>query len=135
MGIELDREHVGAALRHGHGERAGTGAGLDHEVLRPDIRLLDEAVSGLGTQEVLTETASSLVPGRPPTGGHGASPWWSSPFGLPPDLSSGNRIRRLRVPSCRRLRAGASPESLRSYERPLRDGQRRRPSPPSGDRP
>lgn len=78
MVVELDGEHVGAAPGHGHGERADAGAGLDYELLGADIRLPDEAVSGVGTQEVLTETTSSLVPGRPPTGGHGASPWWPS---------------------------------------------------------
>jgi len=82
VGVELDGDHVGAPPGHGHGERAGTGAGLDDELRGADIRLPDEKVSGVRTQEVLTETASSLVPGRPPTGGHGASPWWSSAFGL-----------------------------------------------------
>lgn len=49
MGVELDGDHFGVAPRHGHGERAGTGAGVDYELPGANIRFPDEAVSSVGT--------------------------------------------------------------------------------------
>ena len=49
MGVELDGNHFGAPAGHGHGERAGTGAGVDYELPGADIGFPDEAVSSVGT--------------------------------------------------------------------------------------
>jgi hypothetical protein len=57
------------------GDRAKTGANLDDQLTRPKIGLGDQVVSDLRTEKVLTETATSLVPGCPPVGGHDGSPW------------------------------------------------------------
>lgn len=46
---KLDGDHFGAPPGHGHGERPGAGAGVDHELPGADIRFPDEAVSSVGT--------------------------------------------------------------------------------------
>ena len=60
------------------GERvsAGTtpGAYLDDEVVGAEVGLLDERLGDVRPEEVLSETAPSLVPWRPLGRGHGPSP-------------------------------------------------------------
>jgi hypothetical protein len=72
--IALDRDDVDPPTSQGDGDRAMARADLDDQLPRPEVGLGDETVSEFGAKKVLTETATSLVPGRPPLGGHGASP-------------------------------------------------------------
>src|SRR6202044_1104922 len=72
--IALERDDLDAAP----GEREGAGAppraDLDHEVADLEGRLVDQPRGEVRPEEVLTETAPSLVPGRPLGRGHGPSP-------------------------------------------------------------
>ena len=70
--IPLERNDIDAVP--GERERAGAAAGtdLDHEVAGAEGRLGDERVGELRPEEVLSETAPSLVPWRPLARGHGS---------------------------------------------------------------
>jgi len=72
--VDLDGDYVNLAPRQRHSDRAETGANLDDELAGAKVRFGDDALSELGIKEILTETASSLVPRCPQMGGHGRSP-------------------------------------------------------------
>jgi hypothetical protein len=72
--VDLDGDYVNLAPRQRHSDRAETGAELDHEFAGAKVRFGDDTISDFGTEEILTEAASSLVARCPPTGGHGRSP-------------------------------------------------------------
>lgn len=69
-----DRFDLDLPVSEREGDRTKTGTNLHDQLTRPEVGVSDEAVSELGTEEVLTETATALVPGRPPVGGHDGSP-------------------------------------------------------------
>jgi len=73
--VDLDRDDLELSVGEREGDRAKTGADLHDQLARLEVGVGDEAVSELGTEEVLTETAPALVPGCPPVGGHDGSPW------------------------------------------------------------
>jgi hypothetical protein len=73
-GVALDGDDIYTPVRQREGDRARAGADLHDQLPWPEVGLGDESLSELGTEDVLTETTPSLVPGRPPLGGHGGSP-------------------------------------------------------------
>ena len=74
-GIDLDRDDVDLSVGERDGDRTKAGADLHDQLTRLEVGVGDQTVSELGTEEVLTETATAFVPGRPPVGGHDGSPW------------------------------------------------------------
>jgi hypothetical protein len=72
--VDFDGDDINPLLSESDSDRANTSTDLDDELAWPKVGFGDEPLSKLGTEEILTETASSLVPGCPPTGGHGRSP-------------------------------------------------------------
>jgi hypothetical protein len=72
--VLLERDDLNATAGEGVGERATSGAYLDDEIAGVEGRRLDELVGPLRPEEVLSETASPLVPLRPLVRGHGPSP-------------------------------------------------------------
>jgi hypothetical protein len=73
-GIELHGHHLDFASGELEGDRTLTCANLDDELSAAEISLVDQAPGALGAKEVLTKTASPLVPACPRFGGHGGSP-------------------------------------------------------------
>lgn len=74
MRVLLERNDMHSPAGEGVGEHAAPGAYLDDEVAGGEGRRVDELVGPLRPKEVLSETASPLVPSRPPVRGHGPSP-------------------------------------------------------------
>ena len=72
--VDFDSDHLDRSLGESASDRADPGTDLEDELAWAKLGFGDETLSKLGTEEVLTETASSLVPGCPPMGGHGRSP-------------------------------------------------------------
>jgi hypothetical protein len=72
--VDFDSDDINRSLGKSDSDRANISTDLDDELAWPKVGLGDEPLSKLGTEEILTETASSLVPGCPPMGGHGRSP-------------------------------------------------------------
>jgi hypothetical protein len=72
-GIELDRHHLDFVLGEFEGDRSKSRADLDDELSAAEISLVDQAPGALGTDEILTKTATPLVPVCPRFGGHGGS--------------------------------------------------------------
>ena len=72
--VDFDGDDINRSLGEGDSDRANTRTDLDDELAWLKAGFGDEPLSKLGTEEILTETASSLVPGCPPIGGHGRSP-------------------------------------------------------------
>src|SRR5713226_7475878 len=73
--IALDRDDVDGSVREREGDGARPSPDLDDQLTTPEAGLSDQSVSGLRMKEILAETATSLVPGCPPVGGHCGSPW------------------------------------------------------------
>jgi hypothetical protein len=73
-GVDFDRDNINPSLSEGDSDRANTSTDLDDQLAWPKVGFGDEPLSKLGTEEILTETASSLVPECPPMGGHERSP-------------------------------------------------------------
>jgi hypothetical protein len=72
--VDFDSDDINPPLSEGDSDRANTSTDLDDELAWLKVGFGDEPLSKLGTEEILTETASSLVSGCPPMGGHGRSP-------------------------------------------------------------
>jgi hypothetical protein len=72
--IDFDSHQINPSLSEGDSDRANTSTDLDDELIWPKVGFGDKLLSKLGTEEILTETPSSLVPRCPPMGGHGRSP-------------------------------------------------------------
>ena len=75
--VDFDGDHVDLALRKSDSYRAETSAELDDEITGAKVGFSDDTISEFRTKEILTETASSLVPRCPQMGGHGRSPSWA----------------------------------------------------------
>ena len=74
MRVLFERDHLDASAGEGVGERAAPRAYLDDEVVDGKGRGVYELVGPLRPEEVLSETASLLVPSCPLVRGHGPSP-------------------------------------------------------------
>ena len=72
--IAFERNDLDAAPGEREGAGAAPRADLDHEVTGLEGRLGDQRGGEVRPEEVLTETAPSLVPWRPLGRGHGTSP-------------------------------------------------------------
>jgi hypothetical protein len=72
--VFLQCEDVDTAAGEGVGESAAAGADLHDEVVGDECRRVDELVGPLRPEEVLTETASPLVPSCPLVRSHGDGP-------------------------------------------------------------
>jgi len=73
IGIKFDSNNFDPTPGQGERDRTETRTELDDELPRPEIGLGDEEISALGKKEVLTETATALVPLCPRFRGHGGS--------------------------------------------------------------
>jgi hypothetical protein len=69
----LDSDDIDPAACEGDGDRAETSANLKDELPRSEVSLGNDSLSVFGTKEVLTETATALVPLCPHVRGHGRS--------------------------------------------------------------
>jgi hypothetical protein len=72
--IAFERDDLEAVSGEGEGAGAPPRTDLDHEVTDLEGRLGDQRRGEVRPEEVLTETAPSLVPGRPLGRGHAPSP-------------------------------------------------------------
>ena len=85
--VPLDRHDFDAPPRQGVGAGATAGTDLDDQLAAGEGSLRDEGLGDVRKEEVLAETATSLVPGRPSATvgrGHGPSPRYPCPPVLPP---------------------------------------------------
>lgn len=73
MGILLERDKTDATSCQGVRERAAAGADFDDVVAGGECRVSDQLVGQVRPKEVLSETASLLVPPRPLLHGGGPS--------------------------------------------------------------
>jgi hypothetical protein len=69
--VDLDGYDLGAPTGESLAELTGASADVDDQLTWRDVCLGDEALSSLGSKEVLPETTTSLASGCPSAGGHG----------------------------------------------------------------
>ena len=68
--VDFDGDDINPSLFDGNSDRANTSTDVNDELSWPKVGFGDEPLSKLGTEGILTETASSFVGGCPPMGEH-----------------------------------------------------------------
>jgi len=80
--VHLDRDHARRAGREVSGQRAGSGADLDHHVVIANARLLDDALGEVGAREEVL--AEALARAQAAAGERHLEPRWLGAFRLRP---------------------------------------------------
>ncbi len=91
-GIDFDCDHVGPGASECKGQHAASCTYLHDELAGLNAGVVYEPLSPPGDEEILTETATSLVSVGPPPRGHGEPP--SHPCRI--CTRSGERLQRRR---------------------------------------